>query len=321
MSATTRHVPILVEPIVSALIEAAERSSHGGWLVDATLGGGGHAQALLERLDERGLAGRVRLLACDQDPEALERAGVRLQAWIERGQCELVRSRMSELADRVGDRVVVGLLADLGFSSDQIEAGERGLSFQLDGPLDMRMDPSRSQTAWDLLNTASEVELARILYEYGEERFSRRIAARAVLDRASGRLPSRTHEFAQWVGRCYPAAARHGRRGGGKAGRGLHPATRTFQALRIAVNDELVELDTLLGRAILKVIPGGRVAILSFHSLEDRRVKETFSRGSRHWRALTRKPVVATDEEVVANPRSRSARLRIAERMDSIEGS
>ena len=202
-------------------------------------------------------------------------------------------------------RPVLGLMADLGFSSDQLEDASRGLSFMREGPLDMRLDPSRGISARGFLAQASETEIADTLWELGEERFSRRIARLVVEWRQKGQLPETTSGLSELVLRAMPGHARHGR---------IHAATRTFQALRIRVNDELEELDSLLSHVILEVRAGGRVAILSFHSLEDRKVKLAF-RNHDGFHALSKKPLEADEQEVLDNPRARSAKLRIAERL------
>lgn len=310
----TVHVPILLQPIVDALIEPLRGllpEEGPQWIADCTFGGGGHTGALLEALaHEPGLA-RHRVIAFDQDLSAIERGRDRFAAEIAAGKLELVHSRFSEADRALEGRPVMGLMADLGFSSDQIEDSERGLSFLREGPLDMRLDPSRGQSARQYLQRVPESELAEAIQDLGEERFARRIAAGIVQARGRGQLPSTTTELAELVSRAVPPPARHGR---------IHAATRTFQALRILVNQELEELDCLLERVILQVKPGGRVAILSFHSLEDRKVKLAFKGPQRKddpagpFRALTKKPQEAADEEIRRNPRSRSAKLRIAER-------
>ena len=310
----TVHVPILLEPIVAALLEPLRALPPGSgpyWIADCTFGGGGHTGAFLEALARDPELVRHRVVAFDQDLGAIERGRERFKAEIEAGRLELVHSRFSE-ADRVlQQRPVLALMADLGFSSDQIEDPERGLSFLREGPLDMRLDPSRGQSAREYLQRVPEKELADAIFELAEERFARRIAANIVEARSQGRLPATTKALAELVLRSVPPPARHGR---------IHAATRTFQALRILVNQELEELDCLLDRVILEVKPGGRVAILSFHSLEDRKVKMAFKGPQRKddpegpFRPLTKKPQEAADEEIRRNPRSRSAKLRIAER-------
>lgn len=337
---TTVHVPILVKPIVSALLEPllklpAEAESY--WIVDCTLGGGGHTAAFLEALGSNPALKKHRVLALDQDARAVEAAQHRFAAEIEQGRLEVIHARFGELQNAIGSRPVLGLMADLGFSSDQMEMAGRGLSFQQDGPLDMRLDPSRGQSCREILSQVSEDELERWLREYGEERFSARIASSMMRRRREGNLPSTTRELVDVIVHAIPPGARHGR---------IHVATRSFQALRIVVNQELEELDSLLKQGILSVSPGGRVAIISFHSLEDRRVKLRFAQrlgkrvnrygpvrepdqiesvdevalspalsGEVVFLSLTKKPIQADDDEVRNNPRSRSAKLRIAERI------
>jgi 16S rRNA (cytosine1402-N4)-methyltransferase len=298
----TVHVPILVGPIVDALVEPfralpAEAPAH--WLVDCTLGGGGHSRALLDAL----AGSRHKLLSVDQDPGAVERGRAAFAREIAEGRMEIVHSRFGALD--LGGREVLGLMADLGFSSDQLEDAERGLSFQWEGPLDMRLDPTRGQSALEFLRSAREDEIARVLFEYGEERLSRKIAAAIASRRRDGKLPTTTKELAELIVAAVPPGARHGR---------IHAATRSFQGLRIHVNDELGELDALLKNVIRAVKPGGRVAIISFHSLEDREVKRVFKDREGEFRQLTKKPIEADEEECRRNPRSRSAKLRIAER-------
>lgn len=314
---TTVHIPILVQPIVKALTEPLLNIGEPGYLVDCTLGGGGHTSALLEALNADDRLKKHRVFAIDQDAEAIARAERRFAEEISEGRLRLHHGRFGEVASVLRELPIVGLMADLGFSSDQLEDASRGLSFQTEGPLDMRLDPSSGQSARELLMRLSEREIADLIYEYGEERFSRRIAAAIVRARLDGQLPSTTGAFAELVSRAIPGAARHQQK--------IHPATRTFQALRIAVNEELEELDSLLSDVILCVRPGGRVAIISFHSLEDRRVKRRLKgepgQPAVDFESLTKKPIEADDEEVRANPRSRSAKLRIAERVDDLRRS
>jgi len=304
----TVHVPILVKPIIQALVEPfrllpADAPPH--WLVDCTLGGGGHTGAFLAAFAADPALSRHRVLSFDRDEGAVERARLKFAALIAAGRLEVVHSPFSEAARFLEARPVLGLMADLGFSSDQLEDGARGLSFSREGPLDMRLDPSRGQSAREFLATAGEKEIADTLFELGEERYSRRIAGAIVESRQRGQLPTTTLAFAELVIRSVPPPARHGR---------IHAATRTFQALRILVNQELEELDCLLDRVILGVRPGGRVAIISFHSLEDRRVKAVFKNRDGDFVQLSKKPQEADEEELQRNPRSRSAKLRIAER-------
>lgn len=303
----TVHIPILVRPIVEALLEPLRRlsadDSRSYWVVDCTFGGGGHSGEILAALSaEPGLA-RHRVLAIDQDQDAVTRGKIRFEKQIAAGQLEIHQAPFSEIAAVVGERLVMSILADLGFSSDQIEAPERGLSFQLEGPLDMRMNPAQGASAREFLQKITEKELMNLIRELGEEKFAGRIASAIVRSRREGGLPATTRDLAELIFRSVPPNARHGR---------IHPATRTFQALRIAVNRELEELDSLLAAAPAVLQPGGRIAILSFHSLEDRRVKQAFRTDP--LKPVTKKPLEADEAEISANPRARSAKLRVAER-------
>jgi len=294
----TRHLPVLLPETIAAL--APER---GGLFVDATVGGGGHAEALLEAGPE------IRLIALDRDAQAVTRSRTRLERFGERVQ--FLHAPFSAIGSLLGsgDRGrVAGLLADLGLSSDQLDDRHRGFSFQQDGPLDMRMDRSAQKTsAAVLLAHASEDEIEEWLSEYGEERFSRRLAHAIVHQRRFGPL-LRTSQLADLVARTIPR---------GRAG--IHPATRTFQALRIAVNRELGELESLLDQAPALLAPDGRLALISFHSLEDRRVKEAFRAEVKSGRSADLLPggVRASDAETRANPRARSARLRAIRRVSA----
>jgi 16S rRNA (cytosine1402-N4)-methyltransferase len=308
-SSGTVHLPILAPEIVRWLLEplrALPAEAPPQWIVDCTLGGGGHTSQFLEALASDPRLSKHRVLSVDQDPSAVERGQQRFSREIAEGRLEIMRSRFGGISSLVASRPVLGLMADLGFSSDQIEDQERGLSFRSEGPLDMRLDPTQGQSARDFLLRSREEEIARVLFEYGEERFSRRIASRIVEARRSGDLPSTAKGLADLIEKAVPPPARHGR---------IHPATRSFQALRIQVNQELEELDSLLHSVILGVAPGGRVAILSFHSLEDRMVKLAFKTKEGPFRALTKKPIEPDEAEIQRNPRSRSAKLRVAERI------
>ncbi len=265
-------------------------------VIDATVGAGGHSEGIASRLGEEGV-----LIGLDVDPQILAHARRRLKDLPPR--IELFESSYRHL-----DSVLHGLgfercdrvLMDLGVSSLQLDRAERGLSFRLDGPLDMRMDPKSETTAYDLLSRSSEEELVRIFRDYGEERYARRIAGEVVRARRQGGLPRTTTAFADFVARIVPG-------GGGR--RRIHPATRVFQALRIAVNRELEALREGLEKAVQVLRPGGRLAVISFHSLEDRIVKN-FIRD--RMTRLHRKPLTADEAEKSANPRSRSAKLRVA---------
>ncbi len=315
ISADTVHIPILVGPIVEALMEPFSRlspQSEPHWLVDCTLGGGGHCSAFLEAFAKNPRLQHHRVLALDQDENAIHRARKRFQTEISEGRLEICHQTMGSAAELIRSRPVLGLLADLGFSSDQLEDPNRGMSFHSNAPLDMRLDPKRGTSCFTLLQSLSEVELEEIIRLYGEERFSKRIAQSIVAHRNEGTLPKTTQELSLLVVKALPPFARHGR---------LHAATRTFQALRIAVNDELGELDRLLSDVIPHVRSGGRVAIISFHSLEDRKVKACFKKNSDEntsFDPLTKKPIQADSDEIAMNSRSRSAKLRIAQRRPTV---
>ena len=292
------HLPVLAEPLLTGLAplaELLEARPAGGVLLDCTLGGGGHSGLLLQA--HPGL----RLVGLDQDPTARAAAAAHLAPFA--GRTAIVATNF---ADHTPAEPVLAVLADLGVSSPQLDVAARGFSFRLEGPLDMRMDPGRGETAGQWIDRLGEDGLADLIYTYGEERLSRRIARRIKEQGPWGDpdRPRTTAELAWLVGGCHPPAARRGR---------IHPATRTFQALRIAVNDELAALERLLAAAPGWLVPGGLLAIISFHSLEDRRVKSAFLTDPRLER-ITRKAIQASPEEAEANPRSRSARLRIARR-------
>ena len=301
------HVTVLREEAVAAL-----QPAEGRVLVDATLGGGGHTELMLER--------GATVWGIDQDPAARRAARKRLAAHADRlhivagnfrNAVELLRAEGVETAD--------GILADIGISSPQVDQAERGFSFLAEGPLDMRMNPAAPRSAADIVNTAAESELADILWQYGEERASRAIARRIVQERAKAPITTTT-QLADIIASVLPRKGKQ------------HPATRSFQALRIAVNDELGALDALLESGLSLLKSGGRFAIITFHSLEDRAVKRYFDRVTRpeidrpEWpaprpnpeyaaRLITRKPVVASEAELAANPRARSAKLRVIEKL------
>jgi 16S rRNA (cytosine1402-N4)-methyltransferase len=293
-----QHVPVLLEESLEFL---AVRP--GGVYADATLGLGGHSAEIVRRLGAKG-----KLIAFDRDPEAMSKAQARLAALAEELRQEMpaveyVSRPFSEIADVIAPGTLDGLLADFGVSSLQLDEAHRGFSFRADGPLDMRMDPRSDLTAEQVVNQADEEELANLIYEFGEERRSRRIA-RAIV---RARPISTTAELARVVSAVAPPIK----------GEKIHPATRTFQALRIRVNDELQEIQSLLKSAGSLLKPGGRVVLISFHSLEDRLVKDALRDGAKAGRfeLLTKKPVVATEQESLRNPRSRSAKLRAAKKI------
>lgn len=306
-AAEFHHVTVLREEAVAAL-----QPAEGRVLVDATLGGGGHTELMLER--------GATVWGIDQDPAARRAARKRLAAHADhlhivagnfRNAVELLRAEGLETVD--------GILADIGISSPQVDQAERGFSFLAEGPLDMRMNPAAPRSAADIVNTAAESELADILWQYGEERASRAIARRIVQERAKAPITTTT-QLADIIATVLPRKGKQ------------HPATRSFQALRIAVNDELGALDALLESGLSLLKSGGRFAIITFHSLEDRAVKRYFDRVTRpeidrpEWpaprpnpeyaaRLVTRKPIVASEAELAANPRARSAKLRVIEKL------
>ena len=304
------HQSVLLEEVLS-LINVRE----GGVYVDGTAGSGGHAEAILERIGERGM-----LLAIDRDREALERTGQRLSRFGSR--CRCIHGNYADIAtlcEQAGVREVDGILLDLGVSSEQIDTAERGFSFMHEGPLDMRMDQGVSRTAADVVNTATEQELTTILREYGEERSARRVAA-AIVRRRAAKPFETTADLAEII-----AEAKGGRRGR------IHPATQAFQAIRMEVNSELEGVNAGLAGGVGLLREGGRMAVITFHSLEDRIVKrffashegrwESLAAGGERWegelppmRRVTRKPAQPSEAECRTNPRARSAKLRVAER-------
>ncbi|ALA57050.1 S-adenosyl-dependent methyltransferase [Nitrospira moscoviensis] len=292
----------MVKEVVSWLLHRAPSC-----VCDGTVGYGGHAEALLA-----GMADDGKLLGIDRDEEALAVCRERLSRFGER--VALIQGSFVDMplhARQAGISAADGVLLDLGVSSRQLDDPGRGFSFQTEGPLDMRMDRSSGETAADLVNRLSESDLADLIYRYGEERYSRRIA-RAIV-RARAAVPLRTTEaLVAVIKSAVPGSYRHGR---------IHCATRTFQALRIAVNREIEMLEPALRNAVDVLKPGGRLAVISFHSLEDRIVKQTFRTLSHgddaRLTVLTKKPQVPTEEECRLNPRARSAKLRVAERKPS----
>lgn len=303
------HLPVLYNEIIHAM-----QPHRGGVYIDGTLGAGGHAWGILAASSPEGL-----LLGMDIDPQALSLAGEKLAEFGDRAI--LIRASYSSLLRQMknlGWYKVEGILLDLGLSSMQLENRSRGFSFHIDAPLDMRFDPDGKVRATDLVNHLEEVELADLLYRYGEERRSRQVAKAIV----NARPIETTQQLAQVVAKVTSGGKSH-----------IHPATRTFQALRIAVNGELDALGAVLPQTLEALAPGGRLAIISFHSLEDRIVKHFMRRESRDcicpphqpvctcghkatMRVLTTKPIRPQQDELENNPRSRSARLRVAERIE-----
>ena len=266
-------------------------------VVDGTLGGGGHTRLLADAVGSDGL-----VIAIDRDPAAIERGARELAGrpvrFAQANYCNL-----PEVLDAVGLETVDRVLLDVGLSSDQLADQSRGFSFDSDGPLDLRFDPTEGEPAWRIINRMRPESLADIIHEFGEERFSRRIARRIAAVREQNPIRS-ARDLARVVCSAVPRQTPPPR---------LHPATRTFQALRIAVNQELKSLRIALERTPTRLAPGGRLVVISFHSLEDRLVKEAF-RNRQVWESLTRSPVEASNDEVLRNPRSRSAKLRAAQR-------
>ena len=288
----TVHVPVLPTEVIDALcIDAA------GTYVDGTVGGGGHAQLIANELNDDGL-----LIGLDHDVLALTRCESRLQGkpvmLAHSNFCEL-----PELLQQIDVGPLNGILLDLGLSSDQLEDTERGFSFNSEGPLDLRFDTATGEPAWRLIQRMRPEHLADIIYEFGEERLSRKIA-RKLCERSKRDPLKSAAEIASIICSCYPHSNQ----------KRIHPATRTFQALRIAVNQELKSLEIALRRLPDLLAKDGVIAIISFHSLEDRRVKHAFREDSR-LTVITKRPIVAGDEELDANPRSRSAKLRVAKRI------
>jgi len=290
-----RHVPVLFDVVMDFL-----RVRPGGTYVDCTLGLAGHAEGIVRQLGSAG-----HFIGFDRDPEALELAKVRLAKICEElgsraPQVTLIGEAFSTIAEHVRQHSVDGLLADFGASSLHFDEARRGFSFQADGPLDMRMDTRSGRTAEQVVNEMGERELANLIYEYGEERRSRTVA-RAIV---RGRPVTSTAQLAKIVASAVPPM------------KYIHPATRTFQALRIFVNQELQEIRALFEAAPKLLKPSARLVVISFHSLEDRIAKDNIREGAQKgiWKVLTRKPVTATEDEINRNPRSRSAKLRAAER-------
>ncbi|MCD8010899.1 MAG: 16S rRNA (cytosine(1402)-N(4))-methyltransferase RsmH [Lachnospiraceae bacterium] len=307
-----RHVPVLLEPVLEQLCIRPD-----GIYVDGTLGGGGHSAEIVKRLTEGG-----RLIGIDRDEAAIEAAGARLAPFGDR--ITVVRANYGEIRrvlDDLGIDRVDGILLDLGVSSYQLDTAERGFSYMADAPLDMRMDQEESRTAADLVTDYSEEELPRILWDYGEERYARNIARHIVAARAEKPVET-TGELVQIIQASIPKKMQ--RTGG-------HPAKRTFQALRIELNQELTVLEDVTDTMIDCLNPGGRLCVITFHSLEDRIIKNRFrtaenpcvcpenfpvcvcGRKSRG-RVVTRKPILPTEEETTSNSRAKSAKLRVFER-------
>jgi len=307
------HIPVLLKEVLELL-----NLQNDGIYVDCTLGGGGHTQQILKKLGPRGM-----VVGIDQDPRTLAITKAKLSIYSERVKFVQGNFRYLKMyLNQLGIAQVNGILFDLGVSSFQLDEGERGFSYQQDAVLDMRMDPQNPISAQDLVNQSSEDTLAQIIRDYGEERWARRIAKFIVAERNKKPIKTTT-ELVEVIKDAIPASARR---------TGPHPARRTFQALRIAVNDELKVLQEALNQAIECLAPGGRLVVISFHSLEDRVVKDTFRQQANPCecppdfpvcrcgkqpvlRLITRKPLLPSADELRINPRSRSARLRSAEKI------
>ena len=307
------HVPVMVEQVLSFL-----QPQSGQTFIDCTVGGGGHALEIVRRILPDG-----KLIGIDQDVAALSASRDVLKQYagnviLEKGNFE----ELEAIAEKLGIQSVNGVVFDLGVSSHQLEAAERGFSFRHDAPLDMRMDPAQRVTARELVNSLPERRLAEIILKFGEERWAKRIA-KFIVDRRAREPIETTRELTDIVLAAVPAGARSEH---------IHPATRTFQALRIAVNRELEVLEAGLGQAIRLLAKGGRVVVLSYHSLEDRIVKDTFGKyagkcacppglpvctcgAEKVLKILTRRPMATSEDEIRSNPRARSAKLRAAEKI------
>ena len=307
------HVSVLLDECIKYLDIKPD-----GIYVDGTLGLGGHSSEIAKRLGEGG-----RLIAIDRDLASIERASARLAPWADR--VTIVHGNFRDVAailDEQGVPAVDGMLFDLGVSSPQLDDGQRGFSYMQDAPLDMRMDPSDNVDAWFIVNRWPEEKIARILHDYGDERYAKRIAAAIVVRRQEKEIET-TLELVDVIKSAMPAPALREKQ---------HPAKRSFQAIRIAVNDELSAVSQMMETAPDRLKPGGRLCVISFHSLEDRIIKNAIHEREngctcpreapvctcgfvQTLRSVTRKPVTPTDEELVLNPRSRSAKLRVAERV------
>ena len=306
------HVPVLLEESIEGLNIRPE-----GCYVDGTLGRGGHSEQIAQRLTSG------RLLCIDRDQAAIDASAERLEPYADRITIVKANFRdLGEILESVGAGPADGMLFDLGVSSPQLDDASRGFSYSVDAPLDMRMDKSSGMTAYELVNTWGQKELADIFFKYGEERYSRRIATAIVQERERNPISS-TLQLADVIKKAMPAAALREKQ---------HPAKRCFQAIRIAVNDELGALSDVLEMAMDALAPGGRLAVISFHSLEDRIVKNAIRAREngctcppglpvcvcgfkKTMRSITRKPIVPSDDELARNPRARSAKLRIAEKL------
>jgi len=286
------HTSVMTSEIISAIENCPQKASTNFIGIDATLGGGGHSYELLKRFP------LLKIIGIDQDPYARKVATRKLKEFKNR-----IKIKAINFADFEPIEKVAFVIADLGVNSFQIDHPERGFSFQKDGPLDMRMDPSGEINAEELINNLNEKELADLIYKYGEERLSRKIARKIKKDLSEKGSYKSTKELAYAIGGCFPPAQRYKK---------IHPATRTFQALRIGVNKEIDSLEKLLLKSPNWLLPEGIITIISFHSIEDRKVKENFKTNNKLVN-LTKKPIVPQEIEIQSNKRSRSAKMRIAQ--------
>ncbi len=290
-SSNFNHVPVMGKEIIQSLKELPSELTKQGLIIDATIGGGGHSAQILENFPG------IKIIGLDQDPMAREAASKKLKKFGTR-----IKIISTNFADFSLDEQAICVLADLGVSSHQLDEPSRGFSFRLNGPIDMRMNPEEGSSAAELIETLSEQDLADLIYKLGEEKRSRRIARKIKNDLAENGPYSGTQDLSYAIAGCFPPKQRYGR---------IHPSTRTFQALRIAVNNELGSLDSLLLKAPNWLSENGLFIVMSFHSLEDRRVKSSFKTDNR-LKVLSKKPMRASPEEIELNPRSKSAKLRIS---------
>ena len=290
-SSNFNHVPIMGKEILQSLKELPDEFTKQGLIIDATLGGGGHSAQILESFPG------IKIVGLDQDPIAREAASKKLIKFGSR--IEIIPTNFADFS--LGEQAIC-VLADLGVSSHQLDEPSRGFSFRLNGPIDMRMNPEEGLSAAELIESLSEQDLANLIYNLGEEKRSRRIARKIKNDLAANGPYSGTEALSYAIAGCFPPKQRYGR---------IHPSTRTFQALRIAVNNELKSLDSLLLKAPNWLVKNGLFMVISFHSLEDRRVKSTF-KSDKRLKIITKKPMRANPEEIELNTRSKSAKLRIS---------
>ncbi|ABX08120.1 16S rRNA (cytosine(1402)-N(4))-methyltransferase RsmH [Prochlorococcus marinus] len=297
-TSTFNHTPVLANELIEIIKKLPEDLIKNCLIIDATIGGGGHSSLVLETFPG------ISVIGLDQDPKAVAAASEHLKIFGDRAKIET-----TNFSNFTPSKKVAMVFADLGVSSPQLDEGSRGFSFRLNGPLDMRMNQIDGTNAAELIDRLSENELANLIFKYGEERFSRRIAKRIKHDLAKQGPYSGTIALAYAIAGCYPPKLRNRR---------VHPATKTFQALRIAINHELDVLSVLLKKAPEWLLDDGLFAVISFHSLEDRLVKKSFLTDTRLER-ITRKPLIATTNEISINPRSRSAKMRVARRIEAIK--